>query len=637
MASSPPAEQIEAQIATTVTTARSVAVIDDAFIPPALERVPPEAQEAITIMLETEDAVLELGGLGIDRTASPDAILEALTEPTRVPGYVVAEVTRISGDMGRMIEERYSLRRLVALLEEQVGTPVIQCNPEENLPDLRGCDLVLIDYYLEGSRGTGDRAKEIARQVRQQHDGTVEQQIVLMSSFESVRQHRAEFREEADLAGAAFAFVAKADMDERWKVKAHLGMLERARPHAPVLAAYRSSLAASLAQATKGLLQLADDLDIGDYAYLQSQALMNDGHPLGDYVSWLLSSHLTTLAFEGEDMRTSQRAVDRLEFEKKTFASTEPSPIVARLFHSALLSSNLGPLGPHPRAKPGSGYDSFPLVQLGDVFLDVARTKAVVVLSADCDLAFSPLEERPPNAETPVILVPGEPKALIIKGDENVPATEGIVHGDQVYRIDWNFSGYRSVQLGQLQVWLKKEGYGTANRDRLRPLYGLKLQQEFGAHLLRVGPPVMPPLTYAAEGRIYIFDGTAREMADEFISGEVMLSHHKAVTVVRMTPKLVDAMKRSAVELLSRLNERKVERPAKPGKVDGDQLKIDAISRDVDNDDYWITLVDGVALNAPGSVLDRGNACGFVRGSEWQNPGKPRIILEILEKTVVAT
>jgi hypothetical protein len=193
--------------------------------------------------------------------------------------------------------------------------------------------------------------QRMARQVRGQHNGPVEQQVVLMSSAESVRQHRAEFREETDLAGAAFAFVARSDMDERWKVKAHFGMLERARPHAPILAAYRGSLAASLEQATKGLLRLADDLDIGDYAYLQSQALMNDGHSLGDYVSWLLSSHLTTLAFEGEQMRISQRAVDKLEFEKGTFAPTEPSPIVAQLFHSALLSCNLGPLGPHPRAE----------------------------------------------------------------------------------------------------------------------------------------------------------------------------------------------------------------------------------------------------------------------------------------------
>ena len=191
-----------------------------------------------------------------------------------------------------------------------------------------------------------------------------------MSSFEDVRAHRAEFRDDAQLSGASFAFVAKLDMNERWKIKAHFGMLDRARPHAPVLEAYRAQLASSLRTASDGLLRIAADLDIGDYAYLQSQALMNDGHPLGDYVSWLLSSHLTTLAFETAPIRGSQRAVDKLEFEKKTFASTEPSPVVAQLFHSALLSSNLGPLGPHPRAKPGTAYEAFPRVQLGDVFLD---------------------------------------------------------------------------------------------------------------------------------------------------------------------------------------------------------------------------------------------------------------------------
>jgi hypothetical protein len=634
MASEASAELVEAQTSAALNV-RSVAIIDDAFIPPALGRVPPEIQEAITQLLATDEAIIELDNLGIDRSGGSDAILDALTDPARAPSFVVAELTRISTEMGRMIEERHSVRRLVALIEEQVGTTVTQCSPEDELPDLRSCDLVLIDYYLEGSSGTGDRAKEIARQVRRQHRGPADQQVVLMSSIESVRQHRAEFREEADLAGAAFAFVSKSDMDERWKVKAHLGMLERARPHAPVLAAYRDNLAASLQQATQGLLRLADDLDIGDYAYLQSQALMNDGHPLGDYVSWLLSSHLTTLAFEGDDMRASQRAVDRLEFENRTFASTEPSQLVARLFHSALLSSNLGPVGPHPRAKTGSRYDAFPLVQLGDVFLDAAHTKAIVVLSADCDLAFSPLEERPPNGDTPVILVPGEPKALILKGEADAPAIEGIMRGDQVYRIDWSFSGYRSVPLGQLHSWLVNEGYDTTNRDRLRPLYGLKLQQEFGAHLLRVGPPVMPPLTYAAEGRIYIVNGGQREMVEDFTNGEVMLSHHKGVTVVRMTPKLVDAMRRSATDLLEQLIHSKAERPAKQGKIDGEQLKIDALRRDIENDDYWIMLVDGVPLNALDSVLDKGSACSFVHGSEWQNPGKPRVVLEIVEKAAV--
>jgi hypothetical protein len=101
-------------------------------------------------------------------------------------------------------------------------------------------------------------------------------------------------------------------------------------------------------------------------------------------------------------MGTGQRAVDKLEFEKKTFSPTEPSPILARWFHSAVPSSNLGPRGPHPRAKPEREYATFPLVHPRDVFLDQARTKAVVVLSADCDHAFSPLEQRSPNAETSV-------------------------------------------------------------------------------------------------------------------------------------------------------------------------------------------------------------------------------------------
>ncbi len=633
----------EPDVGTARLAGRRVAIIDDAFIAPALERVGPDERDAVQAALSAEDIRAELAGYGFPAAATTDDVLEALTDPDRLFGLAVGAVLQNSEQLGRMIQERHFIRSLVRLIEEHTGNAVVACDPRHELPDLAGCDLILVDYYLEGNSGTGDLAKALARQVHRQAGRPAEQQIVLMSSFENVRVHRAEFRSDAELSGASFAFVAKLDMDQRWKVKAHFGMLDRAKPHAPILESYRGQLATSLQQAAQELLQITADLDIGDYAYLQSQALMSDGHPLGDYVSWLLSSHLTTLAFESSAIRTSQQAVDKLEFERKTFAATEPSPIVANLFHSALLSSNQGPLGPHPRAKPDSAYAAFPLVQLGDVFLDQAGTKAVVVLSADCDLAFSPVEARPPNPDTPVILVPGEPKALMSKIDDDVPArTEGIVSGDRVYRIDWQFSGYRSEPLGKLRDWLTANGFVTANRDRLRALYALKLQQEFGAHLLRVGPPVMPPLTFAAEGTVYLADKTGRQVFEEIARGDIMLSHHKGELVARLTPKLVDSLRRAAQAILDDLKSKRARRPADLAppagqsnqKIDPDQAKIEALQRELDTDDYWINLVDGVVLNAPGSIIDRGGACSFVRGGvEWKNPSKPRVILEILEKT----
>ena len=47
---------------------------------------------------------------------------------------------------------------------------------------------------------------------------------------------RTEFRKKASIEAASFAFVAKKDLDEDWKVKAHLEMLARGMQHSGALA-----------------------------------------------------------------------------------------------------------------------------------------------------------------------------------------------------------------------------------------------------------------------------------------------------------------------------------------------------------------------------------------------------------------
>ncbi|ERM01550.1 hypothetical protein Q644_20965 [Brucella intermedia 229E] len=271
-------------------------------------------------------------------------------------------------------------------------------------------------------------------------------------------------------------------------------------------------------------------------------------------------------------------------------------------------------------------------MQLGDVFLDKARAKAIVVLSADCDLAFSPLEDREPDAETPVMLVPpGTPTKLKDATDEPSHRTDGILHRDEVYRIAWDFAKYRSVGLGELEKWLKDKGFDTTNRDRLRPLFALKLQQEFGAHLLRVGPPLLPPpMTTSATGRILISD-TEKEEIKTFGPKELMLTRFKETTILRVTPpNIAGALKSACEDLLDRLHHQlpHVKEKAKSGH----EKKIESLSAQVVNDKFWIELLRGVELNAKGSEK-RAGPLGFVLGSDLPEGGNPRIILQIEEKT----
>lgn len=604
-----------------------IAVIDDALHPPRLALLSEGDAAALEHLLtENGEVVAELKEIGCDAGASVDERLVLIAE-TDVVLASLALVGEVSADALRMIEEHRAFRRLIDSLKQEVAA-VFACDPFQEVPDLTAYNLVLLDYYLEGPAKGGERAIAVATAIREQQKQHEEQQIVLMSSLESVRDLRGDFRAQADITGSTFAFVGKSDLNEPWKVKAHLGMLERARPYAPAFTQYRSKLDDALTKATKGLLELVDDLDIGDYAFIQSRALMKDGHPLGDYVFWLISSQLTSLVFEQEEMREQQRALDTLAFVGESFAATEPSTIVANLLHSALVSRNVGPLGPHPRANPDGKYSRFPLVQLGDVFLDAKRTKAVVVMSADCDLAFSPQGDREPEAETPVMLVPGTPIKLKDAPESNDAKTDGVLHREEVYRITWKFAKYRSVELGNLESWLKNEGYDVTNRDRLRPLFALKLQQEFGAHLLRVGPPIIPPMTTAAKGQLFICSGPDRDLVREFDAGEIMLTRFKGTTWLRVTPALAGALKDAGEDLHARLLEM---REAATGKsIEQFTKKIETLDGQLSRDEFWINLLNNVVLNGPGKIKSEG-PLGFVLGSDWTIPNRPSVVLAILE------
>lgn len=615
---------------------KAIAVIDDALIPIALASAPETEHSAVRAALSGAQAKADLAERGFDddRIAKNiDEALEALTDPSISLGEAFVQITTASERLATLIQERRNVRQLVEDLERQPGIEVLRCNPTQPLPDLSQHQLIFIDYYLEGSTADGSLAERLAAEIQAKQEEKTTQQIVLMSSVDRVRTFRKSFRERTHLDGAAFAFIAKADLDEKWKVTAQLAMLSRALPHGRTIANYLVKLDEKVKTAKDDLFKLIHDLDLGDYAYLQSQALSADGHPLGDYLSWLLSSHLGALIFE-TDLRKQQAELDAIEFEPHPVASTEPSPVVAHLYHSAIFSSNHGPLGPHPRAHATGRYSSIPLVQLGDVFFDASHSKAVVVLSAACDLAFAPNEVRAPDEETPVILVPGTPVSSTDGSQSIGPSTYGVLKGNDVYRIDWKFSDYRSVQLGGLRDWLSLNKFEFADRNRLRPLYGLKLQQEFGAHLLRVGPPVMPPVMRSMKGILYrcIDDKT---LIMELDSGDVMVSTHRGVSSVTMTPALVGRLRSECKVLRSELEAQVTAAKssgAKDNAIKGMTLRNEALQRDIDRDEFWIEMLGHFALNSPNTVERKGQAICVVRGNTWDLPNKPCIVLEILDE-----
>lgn len=623
-----------------------VTVIDDAMHPPQMARIQETERPEIERLLKEDPEIQgSLKRLGIGNDLSADdkicAFIDDDADDSRVALSIIANS---SSDASRMIDEYQNFRKLMTLLREEIEDVEI-ADPYLKLPDMKDRDLILLDYYLEGSSGTGELAIKCAQEICQQSEHPSSQQIVLMSSLDKVRDFRERFIEQSEIQAASFAFVAKPDLNSPWKVKAHLGMLHRARPYGPAMAGYRSALDASLSQAKDELLACVDDLDIGDYAYLQREALMNDGHPLGDYVFWLLSSKLLSASFERDEMRKQQAALDRLKFVGEPFTPTEPSTVVASLFHSALISSGVGPLGPHPRANGAEGASTMPLVQLGDVFFDHDRTKAVVVLNAACDLSFAPEADsgRQPDEFTPVILLPGVPVHSNTPKNSNEydSDTAGLVHQGEVYRIDWKFSRYRSVPLFKLGEWLTNDGFDIEHRDRLRPLFSLKLQQEFAAHLVRVGPPTLPPVITKASGLISICNNGKANTFVEFNDNELRLSRFNGKTRILLTPRLVGHLKDASEIILSELeqdrdsiikaNETETDTGKnRKNKKAAENLgkKIEAIIANISSDDFWVRLLDGHEVKSEGALEKKGSL-GFVIDGAWDAGDEQRVVLVI--------
>ena len=618
-------------------------MIDDAFIPLAVERLPEDEHNTVRSFLSELDdqpALQDLGERGFEQdalAATPNAALEALTDPERDLGDAFAALADASETLTAMIEDRLKMRRVVKAMRATTRCEVLEVNPTEEIPDLDGCQLVFIDYYLDRSEDDGTTAERIAKSIEEARRPNVAQQIILMSSSEKVREFRKRFRAAASVEGAAFSFVAKADLDECWKVRAHLEMFARALPHSRLIAEYINAAKKNMRKAQETLATLLDDLDLGDFAFLQNVALRADGHPLGDYLSWLLSSHLGSLSFE-YDLRKEQAAVDAIAFDEKLVSPVEPSMSVATFYHSALFSRKLGPLGPHPRAKDEDGLSDVPLVQLGDVFLDLECSKAVVILSANCDLAFAPDKERMPDNSMSVLLVSGTPLAIRTTDQEADPrATDAMEHGSEVYWIKWEFGTFRTVQLGELEGHLRGEGFDTSNRDRLRPLYALKLQQEFGNHILRVGRPVMPPVRMRMCGEIFqLMD--ERKLVRTLDNDALSAASFKGDLKIRITPRIAGELRDAVRNLYDAMTERLAF--LEDSDQDDDSIrkelralrpKLEAIAKQFENDQSWIELLGDADLPNVGPCRKLMHCLYLARGNDWTPPAPPAVVFQVTD------
>lgn len=613
-----------------------VAVIDDGVAVPSFD-VFDDPDDARSVLEAAADLDEDLAAIGVARDADPAVNLAALIES----GQRLASLNELaeSSDAFRARWDDYLFHRSLRDSLESLVTGVVSVDPSQGLSDVSQCEIVFLDYYLEDPSKGPALAEDIASQLIAQEGRSPLQQIILMSNRENVARERRTFRKQANIRGASFAFVPKTELSSRRQIYSHLAVLDRARPMAPKIDAYHDALNNAVIEGARTFLELVDELDIDDYAHLQNVALMKDGDPLGEYIATLFAAELAARTVEASEVRAAERDLDKTEFEGKPFASTEPSTIVKQLYHSSLICSNTGELGDHPRATPDSVYAGMPLVRMGDLFFSPDKERVVAVLSADCDLAFAPNDDRPPNPDTAVLLVPGATEKLAGAGKVIDAVTEGFVDGDEVFRIHWAFSSYRSVALKDLKEYLEGEGYDVKRRDRLRAPFSFRLQQEFGANLFRVGAPAMPPMTREVSAKIKLF--SKGEVQDELDieDPKLRLTSHDTATRVRLTiadtdklylfcERLVAHFENEIEELsdgLESLNEGQRNKIEK--KIFPLQKQRAALEKKLSDDLFWHELHGDHPISKKLTAL-RGVA-KLVLGDEWDQEQHNQIVLHV--------
>ena len=389
-------------------------------------------------------------------------------------------------------------------------------------------------------------------------------------------------------------------------------------------------------EASNKLSSLLDDLDLSDFAHLQSLALQEDGHPLGEYLSWLFSSHLVALAFEG-DVRSLQGSVDSVEFDHALMLPNQLSGLITKFYHSAVFAQNLGPLRAHPRAQSNSGPKP-PLARLGDVFFNEGPTKAIVVLSADCDLSFAPGADRSLPLSAPVLLVPGRPQSMNRSTpNQSTDSTHGFEHESEIFRIDWSFKDYETVRIGSLKKYLCDQGFDTYSHNRLRTHYALQLQQRFANRLFRVGAPVSPPIHMMLNGSVVQVspvgtpdDSFTRINCHDFDDHEISASYFDGKLHVRITLAIAEQLYSALESLRGDLSEHL-------GTLDQRerttlQNKLDSMDALLKSDEKWLNVLGYSHLIDDGRIKPLLGSI-FMAVGDYDPPGRPAVVLHLQHRT----
>jgi hypothetical protein len=470
-----------------------VAVVDDVFGGPSVaDYKVTEFEEFWAEVQYDDDALAELKALGISITNPEDITRDVLKTLIEKRAGLARLGTIIDKHFTPTFEaKRRPVMKLCNCLENDLKRTVVRNDGTEDLKE-RGIRLIFLDYYLqEGNEAESIRkARRIAERIAQEYGKDERPLILLMSSKLDITEDMiASMRKGAKFLGSMFEFVPKGQFEDAAQFVINLGCIARSLPERQRIQRFVEGVENSISTAAERLQESIRGLSFEDYAYIQRLSLQREGHPLGDYVSWLYSSYFGHLLF---DAIPEREILDGLTFSKLPATAFTPSLQFVEMFKN-IVTEAVGPVTGHPRDKNPSGEDAPPLLHFGDVLTN-GGTEVRMVISAECDLAFTPDEnDRPYDPERAILLIPG---ALATGNQSAALKTEFFAYKNETKCIIWHPKRVISIAHGNMQAWMREND--LKREARLRLPFALEIQQAFAADMTRIGMPVGPPVIESA-------------------------------------------------------------------------------------------------------------------------------------------
>ncbi len=637
------------------------------------------------------EALAELAALDHPMTKRSDlsggAVATFLANIAKCPNFDTAWKKSLAGT--RRVEQAGQLGRITAHLREMLGLTVEGYGRDVSVETLvnDGVQLLFLDWFLGDD--ADDPVEVAVQKAKDLHgnwpDDRPRPLIILMSSQPSVRDRAEEFRQRSRLVAGMFHAVPKSELGNAFSLQMHLQTLAMSLPAGHNVQAFVEALQKQVRSIGDDFVERISALTLSDYAYIQSLSLQEDGQPLGDYLMWLFSAYFGHLLF-GQALREQRDLLDASQFTTLPF-QTRPSPQLAKMYHTGLFDTTVGPVAGHPHVKPipasdeddgGSASQAAdvhdPMLTLGDIFVAVASDadsnvgangggqrsedpsggaatdttsisplpELLMIINAQCDLAFTPEGSRSIEPSRSILLLPGNLHpiwATLPDRYRERPRTELYEHNGQSYRILWNAKEVKSIPYGAFHQWCNGEGIYADDRvaryermARLRLPYALEVQRAFTADLTRIGMPVAPPIYQPISIDLFKIHEKVFESAEAAADGEevsLVLSRKKEGMVQQcvLTLPLVKRLQQILRDSLAALDKQKEQGEA----PDAEPPKIAALRRALDNYSAWAKLLEPIAIPTGASPrtfvgghvqIVRGKAAGDASTSD-----KPAVVV----------